>query len=191
MAQAGVWLATCLRIIGDNNFPSLNSFFGLSTCSNSSLSSNIYPASPYKYFYPDSAFSWRQMLKSFLSAMLSKEQRLCWVEANNAWHTLAAGVRGLFGIIGRNLRNPPPSVVRTRGQKLLEIGAKILVDFLNIWMDICTKAKQRINKNEIWNKSWPNSCLKRDFGGSRNRLNRVLAFGNLGRISGLGHSSEV
>ena len=57
VAQAGVWLATCLRIIGDNNFPSLNSCFGLSTCSNSSLSSNIYPASPYKYFYPDSAFS--------------------------------------------------------------------------------------------------------------------------------------
>ena len=74
VAQAGVWLATCLRIIGDNNFPSLNSCFGLSTCSNSSLSSNIYPASPYKYFYPDSAFSWRQMLKSSLSAMLSKEQ---------------------------------------------------------------------------------------------------------------------
>ena len=30
-------LAACLRIIGDNNFPSLNSYFGLPACSNFSL----------------------------------------------------------------------------------------------------------------------------------------------------------
>ena len=33
-ARSG-WLLAHLRIIGDNNFPSLNSYFGLSTCSNS------------------------------------------------------------------------------------------------------------------------------------------------------------
>ena len=79
-----------LRIIGDNNFPSLSSYFGLSA------SSQNYP-----------------MLLLLLGGKIPKVETSCkrilwvveWV-GNNAWHTLAAGVRRLFGIIGTNLRNP-------------------------------------------------------------------------------------
>ena len=68
-------LAACLRIIGDNNFPSLNSY--LSTSDSQPAQTfhwNIYPAShPHTYF--NSAFSWRQMLKSSASqsVRLAKE----------------------------------------------------------------------------------------------------------------------
>lgn len=103
-----------------------------------------------------------QVLKSSLSLSCCQKSRvvLSWKKQCMAHF----GCRRAQTIWNNWQKSAQPSVVRTRGQKLMEIGQKSWwISSTSGWIGYVPK--HRINKNEIWNNSWPNSCLKRDFGG--------------------------
>ena len=94
----------------------------------------------------------------------------------------------VFGIIGTNcVSNPCQSGLGARN--CWKLGEEILPDGF-----VSTRSEKNSTDHQTksnGDNSWPNSCLRRVFGGSRNRLNIVLAFGNPGHISGLALCSLV
>ena len=94
----------------------------------------------------------------------------------------------VFGIIGTKcVSNPCQSGLEARN--CWKLGEEILPEGF-----VSTRSEKNSTDHQTksnGDNSWPNSCLRRVFGGSRNRLNIVLAFGNLGHISGLALCSLV
>ena len=165
-----------LRIIGDNNFPSLSSYFGLSASSKNHTSTSSWRQEPK---------SWDKLQKNTLSCGVGWEQCVAHFGCRRAQ------------TIWNNWHKPAePSVVRTRGKKLLKIGERNLGrnPGRNRWISM-EQYKKKISAQDRKNlKSEKNRDQILVWGGilgeSWNRLNRVLAFGNLERISGRGHSCK-